>query len=117
MLQETININPDIRPLSPQQLATAKAAFTTRRIDKTTIKTLIQGDLKPQSGDLVLARVDEIGHHKRIELKHGRRAILFVDVDAIVLEISDGLYQRETSMLLSSHYFSVNSKYHDLRSR
>src|SRR5262245_59629883 len=34
-------------------------------------------EARPRCGDLVLARVDEVGHHKRLELRNGRRAHLF----------------------------------------
>ncbi len=84
MLQETININQDITSLSPQQLAVTKVAFTTRRVNTTAIKTLIHGNLQPRPGDLVLARVEKIGHHKHIELTDGRRASLFVGDEIVV---------------------------------
>ncbi len=70
--------------LSPQRLAKAKAAYTTRRVDHAAIKTLLSGDQKPKPGDLVLARVEAIGHHRRIELVTGRRAPLFVGDEIIV---------------------------------
>lgn len=84
MLQEMIATATDIVPLRPERLLTAKAAYTTRRIYKTAVKTLIQGDLKPLPGDLLLARVEKIGHHKRIELEHGRRAPLFIGDEIVV---------------------------------
>lgn len=48
--------------------AAAKAAYTTRRVDLSAARclTLVSGiDVTPQAGDLVLARVAEIGQHKR----------------------------------------------------
>ncbi len=71
-------------PISPQRLAKAKAAYTTRRVDHAVIKTLLTGNRQPRSGDLVLARVEHVGHHKRIELGHGRRALMFVNDEVIV---------------------------------
>lgn len=65
------------------RIVRAKAAYTTRRVDRRAIKTLLT-DIKPQSGDLVLARVVKLGQHARLELKNGRRAPLFVDDEIIV---------------------------------
>lgn len=65
------------------RIARAKAAYTTRRVDRQAIKTLL-GGLGPCPGDLVLARVVKLGQHARIELEHGRRAPLFVDDEIIV---------------------------------
>jgi hypothetical protein len=45
---------------------------------------LVQGSVRPRSGDLVLARVDRIGQHSRLELCTGRRARLFVGDEIIV---------------------------------
>jgi len=46
--------------------------------------TLVQGPVRPRSGDLVLARVDRIGQHSRLELWTGRRARLHVGDEIIV---------------------------------
>lgn len=64
--------------------APAKWAFTTRRVPWNAVHTLLTGDLCPQAGQLVLARVTEIGAHTRIELANGRRATLYLD-DELVL--------------------------------
>jgi len=71
-------------PLPRSVLAQAKAAFTTRHVPLSACQTLLTGKLQPQAGDLVLARVDRIRQHARIELPSGRRARLFVD-DLIVV--------------------------------
>ena len=47
--------------LEPKRLTRAKAAFTTRNVHFDAITTIIAGDVQPQDGDLVLARVDKIG--------------------------------------------------------
>lgn len=65
------------------RIARAKAAYTTRRVDRRAIKTLLEGH-GPRPGDLVLARVVKLGQHARIELEHGRRAPLFVGDEIIV---------------------------------
>lgn len=70
--------------ISAERLSACKKAYATRRIDNSAVKTLIQGDVQPRPGDLVLARVDKLGHHARIELTHGRRAPLFVGDEIIV---------------------------------
>lgn len=66
----------------------AKAAFTTRRVPGSAQRTIITGRLRPRSGDLVLARVDRIGQHARLELPTGRMAKLHVG-DEIVVAYGD----------------------------
>lgn len=77
---------PDIiiSPLETRRLDRAKAAYTTRRVPLGSISHLISGSVTPSPGDLVLARVDRLGQHTRIELRSGRRARLFPD-DEIIL--------------------------------
>jgi hypothetical protein len=53
-------------------------SFTTRRVDRARAKTLLTGDLQPQVGDLVLARIDHLGHHGNLQLIDGRRRRLFI---------------------------------------
>jgi len=59
------------------QISRIKPSFVTRRVDHREIAGLNRSasDLKP--GDLVVARVEEIGHHTRIERPDGRKATLF----------------------------------------
>lgn len=62
-----------------------KWAYTTRNVDLTRVLTLVPGPVSPSAGDLVLARVDRIGQHARLELTTSRRAEMFVgDEIAIV---------------------------------
>ena len=75
------NYSSDIQK---QRLEMAKAAYTTRRIDISVATKLLESDVTPRSGDVVLAKVVKLGHHKRIELEHGRRAPLFVGDEIIV---------------------------------
>ncbi|MEW5757247.1 MAG: DUF1611 domain-containing protein [Pseudomonadota bacterium] len=70
--------------LKPERLAMAKFAYTTRRVERSAIKTLLTGERQPHSGDLLLARVEKLGHHQRIELEHGRRAPLFSGDEVVV---------------------------------
>jgi hypothetical protein len=74
----------NIIAIESERIAKAKIACTTRYVDLNAIATLITGDIKPESGDLLLARVDKIGQHERLELSNGRKAILFPG-DEIVL--------------------------------
>ena len=48
------------------------------------MKTLITEADQPRPGDLVLARVDEIWNHRKIELSDGRRALMFPGDEIIV---------------------------------
>lgn len=63
-----------IKSLQRSLLRKVKRAFTTRRIPAGDMRTLIRGSARPKAGDLVLATVNELGSHKRVELPNGRRA-------------------------------------------
>jgi hypothetical protein len=67
-----------------QRILKAKAAFTTRRVNLKAAVTLVRQEATPQAGDLVLAKVNRIGQHQRIELVNGRRARLFVGNEIVV---------------------------------
>lgn len=77
-------------PLDPARLSAAKRAFTTRNVvplhtaDATGWSLLAGTGVYPQAGDLVLARVTELGQHGRLERPDGRRAILYPG-DEVVL--------------------------------
>ena len=51
-------------------------AFSTRRVERSAATTLIT-EATPKTGDLVLARVDALGHHAKLQLPEGRRCRLF----------------------------------------
>ncbi|CAN5224418.1 hypothetical protein BH20ACT5_BH20ACT5_14140 [soil metagenome] len=73
--------------LAPHRVVAAKAAYTTRRVDLGAHRrlALVTGiDVVPRTGDLVLARVGEIGQHERVELATGRRAALYTGDEVIV---------------------------------
>lgn len=59
--------------LAPGTLTGVKRAYSTRRVDLGRAVSA-RTDIAPSNGDLVLARVGEIGQHQRIELPEGRRA-------------------------------------------
>ncbi len=63
-----------ISDLDPIRLERAKKAYTTRRVAFEDACCLVSGDVAPRPGDLLLARVDRIGHHGKLELRSGRRA-------------------------------------------
>jgi dethiobiotin synthetase len=73
-----------LEPLSAQRLEQAKWAYTTRRINRNQPMQLLCGDLCPQAGDLLLARVEKLGHHRRLELVSSRRASLFQGDEIVV---------------------------------
>lgn len=68
----------------------AKAAYTTRFVsrllaaDARSYHLLADTSVRPRPGDVVLARVEAIGQHKRLELPDGRRGTLFVGDDVLV---------------------------------
>lgn len=65
-------------PLPENALAHSHWAFSTRRVERSRAATLLGGDLQPQVGDLVLARIERLGHHGNLQLVDGRRRRLFV---------------------------------------
>ena len=67
-----------------ERIARAKAAYTTHRVDFNACHVLIDKAI-PKVGDVVLARVEGIGQHKRIELANGRRARMFVGDEIVVV--------------------------------
>ena len=70
------------------RLARAKTGFATRRVPRSAMRTLVSGTVRPRAGDLVLAVVERLGQHRRIEQPDGRRATLHVG-DEIVVAYAD----------------------------
>ncbi len=69
---------PDLLVLSlGDRLRRAKRSYATRRIGIEQGQRLLVDDIVPQSGDLVLARVERLGHHRRLEDPNGRRCRLY----------------------------------------
>jgi len=72
------------------RLGRAKLAYTTRHVPVEALQRLIEpdpdgdADPRPRAGDLLLARVERLGQHKRVELANGRRASLFEDDEIVV---------------------------------
>ena len=65
------------------RFAAAKAAYTTRHVRLESIDQVVTYG-RPGAGDLVLARVAELGQHPRLELADGRRAALYEGEEIIV---------------------------------
>jgi molybdopterin-guanine dinucleotide biosynthesis protein len=70
--------------LTPARGRLLKHAYTTRHVNGQAPAGLLVGDIAPRVGDLVLARVDQLGQHKRLELRDGRRALLFPGDEIVV---------------------------------
>ncbi|MDJ0936091.1 MAG: hypothetical protein QNI93_11875 [Kiloniellales bacterium] len=71
-------------PLAPGRLQAAKRSYATRRIALGDAAVLFSFGVRPQAGDLVLARIDRIGHHRRIENPEGRRGQLYVGDEVLL---------------------------------
>jgi hypothetical protein len=65
-----------------------KYGFTTRRVPREAMRTVLSGSVRPRSGDLLYARVSRLGQHRRIEQPDGRRAQLHRG-DEIVVAYGD----------------------------
>ena len=61
----------------------ARKAFTTRNVDLRLVRRLTTR-IAPTAGDLVLARIETVGHHTRLELTSGRRSKLYPGDEIIV---------------------------------
>ncbi|WP_051795016.1 molybdopterin-guanine dinucleotide biosynthesis protein MobB [Kibdelosporangium aridum] len=66
------------------ELASAKPAHTVRHVPMAALRPRLVTDRVPLAGDVVLARVTEVGQHKRIELVGGRKADLFAGDTVLV---------------------------------
>ena len=76
-LSDTIAGAAHCTPLAKTRLRAAKRSYATRRIALEEATTLLTGKVRPQSGDLVLARIVRLGHHRRLESPQGRRSQLY----------------------------------------
>ena len=70
--------------LEPDRLRRAKWAFTTRRVPADAARCILTGPVALHPGDLVLARVDRLRQHARLELVDGRRAYMHVGDEIVV---------------------------------
>lgn len=67
-----------------KRLKLAKRSYITRRMEWEHKKLCLLQDIAPKSGDLVLARIDKLGHHKRLEDPNGRRRYLHVGDEVLL---------------------------------
>jgi hypothetical protein len=93
LIPELLDLRPPIGDLSlPHvqarrdrgQLKRASWAFTTRRVPISVADSVIPAVGKPETGDLILARVDALGHHRGLQLANGRRRSMFVGDEIVV---------------------------------
>lgn len=77
-----------VRPLEVRTNERARRSFATRRVPRSAMKTLVGGAIRPRSGDVVLAQVARLGHHRRIEQPNGRRSALHLG-DTVVVAYAD----------------------------
>ena len=80
-MQHTIQPRPGPREA---QLLRSPCAFSTRRVPASAMRHLCSQQREPRPGDLVLVRIEELGHHTRLHLPNGRRRQLFAGDRAIV---------------------------------
>lgn len=66
------------------RLRQASWAFTTRRVPKGAGCAVLPLDGSPRVGDLILAKVDVIGHHANLQLVHGRPRHMFPGDEIVV---------------------------------
>lgn len=78
-------IEPSHRRSVPavERATAAKVAHSARRVSTEAFGALVQ-DAPPRPGDLVLARVDQLGQHSGLQLASGRRATLFSGDEIVV---------------------------------
>lgn len=70
--------------LQDQRLRATKQAFSTRRVPKSSIVGYVDHPHSPRPGDLVIARLEQLGRLKRLETPDGRRCT-FYDGDEIIV--------------------------------
>lgn len=70
-------------PINGQRLGLAKASYAVRRVGVESACALEQG-ASPLPGDVVLARVIELGHHQHLEGRDGRRIKLWPGDEILV---------------------------------
>ncbi len=66
------------------RLGRALRAFTTRNVPDAALRGLSGPGARPRAGDLVLARVVELGFHERLHRVDGRRALLFREDEVLL---------------------------------
>lgn len=78
---------PGLTVIEPERLSRVKFAYTTGPVPFEAIAAVIpfeEAERRPRSGDLLLATVEEIGQHTRLDLRSGRKARLFPGDEVVV---------------------------------
>jgi len=73
-----------MQPIEERRKRQFKWAYTTRNVNPADVQTLLGGDLVPAAGDLLLARVERLGQHRKLELTTSRRADMFEGDEIVV---------------------------------
>ena len=71
-------------PLHADRLDRCKRAYTTRAVPIGAMRRLLGGGVRPEAGDLLLARVERLGQHYRLEDPAGRRSTLYPGDEIVV---------------------------------
>lgn len=96
-----------VRILPHEIRIAAKRSFATRRVPLDAMRTLVGGAIRPRSGDVVVARVERLGHHRHIEQPHGRRSLLHVD-DLVIVAYADRYATDQFESYVPRHLGPVN---------
>jgi hypothetical protein len=67
-----------------ERIRSASWAFSTRRVPRDESYRISHQPLTPKAGDLVLARIDVLGHHRGLQLSTGRKRQLFPGDEIVV---------------------------------
>ncbi|MFO0688299.1 MAG: hypothetical protein U0900_06300 [Myxococcota bacterium] len=78
---------PGFVEVLPVRIGEATRAYSTRRVPAETMRC-VRSDLAPSAGDLVLARVESVGQHKRLHTVDGGRKNLFAG-DLVIVAYGD----------------------------
>ena len=62
----------------------AKWTFSTRRVDRSSIAGMDSDFAAARAGDLILAQVESLGQHQRVQLSTGRPSLIYPG-DMVVL--------------------------------
>lgn len=72
-----------LETLAPARIRSAKVAYSVRRVNLGDASGLLL-DARPESGDLVLARIANLGQHQHLESAEGRRCRLWPGDEIVV---------------------------------
>ncbi len=70
--------------ITQDRLNKIKLAYTTRRVPLNAIQSYELEGWSPEPGDLMLARIKMLGQHKKLQLRNGRKADLFLEDEIVI---------------------------------